>query len=870
MRMQGERGQQSELALSRAYFEALDALLGTLNASLGIEECHEECLRIMAMVARQSAAALYLDDSSHSAALLQSSWVTPEIPRPENTQPMLRALPYDKFPLLADTLAIGMLFHKSVEDLHPAGQLLFQPLGIRHVLCIPLLNRDTPFGFVAFLDLNRDNAPTSLEMRLMATLVNHFAQVLLKQKMEAEQVANQQRLKALVGASQDMVFEFEPAGRIVQLWSELPFLPAGQDLQGQAYQTVLPHELAQGIDHAVPRVTQRAGRFAQFNCAIPDGKGGSAYLLVRLQSVETPGRQLSVVAMVQDVSDMMQDAARRKTLLDTLNLLEEAVLDLSADGVMMDSTQGWARLRGIDAAAMLAECGRPLADWVHAEDRPALAQVLDDLRDSQAPQTLRFRLENASGEPVWIEARLIAHHAPDGRFAGARGVLRDVTVAHLNEQHITQLALYDNLTKLPNRLLLDNQLFQALERARRDNTRVALGFIDLDHFKQVNDAFGHKVGDELLINVTRQLSDALGDNDVLARWGGDEFIALIPDLEDVAGLRDYAESLRRAAQQGVMIEGLEARPTISVGFAVFPDDAQTAEDLLSAADHTMYRAKSGGRNNVCFYADLVHSKTNGREQMVIQTLLDNAIREDRVEVFYQPVVNASTREVFAVEALARWQDEQGNWVSPELFIPMAEKVGLIQSLSEQVIAHGLAQLAVWRKAGLSQRLMFNISRNQLFQSTLITNLVNMLNQHGLKPQDVILEITESVAITDYSRQMKHLRQLAETGFDLAIDDFGTGYSSLSQLHEVPARFLKVDLSFTQRLHTPEGRSVMQAIVQLGQRLGLQVIVEGIEDLPTERTLLDLGVKLVQGFFYCEPVQAGVVEVWMRLGMRAGK
>ena len=869
MRMQGDQ-QQSELALSRAYFEALDALLGTLSASLSDEESHEECLRIMASVAGQSAAALYLDDSVHSAARLTSVWIAPELPRPDESQPELRTLPYQKFPLLADTLAVGMLFHKAVDDLQPVAQLLLQPMGIRHVLCIPLLDRDTPFGFIALLDHRRSIAPPSLEMRLMATLANHFAQVLLKQKIEAEQVANQQRLKALIGASQDMVFEFEPAGRIVRVWSELPLLPGGRGLQDQAYQTVLPQDLALGIDRALPRVTVRAGRFAQFNCTIPDGNGGSAYLLVRLQSVETPGRQLSVVAMVQDVSDMMQDAARRKTLLDTLNLLEEAVLDLSADGIMMDSTQGWARLRGIDASAMALERGRPLADWVHPEDRAALAEVLEGLRDSQEPQTQRFRLENALGEQVWIEARLIAHHAPDGRFAGARGVLRDVTAAHLNEQHITQLALYDGLTKLPNRLLLDNQLFQALERARRDQTRVALGFIDLDHFKQVNDAFGHKVGDELLINVTRQLSEALGDNDVLARWGGDEFIALIPDLDDITGLRDYAESLRQAAQHGVMIEGLEARPTISVGFAIFPDDAATAEDLLSAADHTMYRAKSGGRNNVCFYGDLVHSKTSGREQMVIQTLLGNAIREDRVEVFYQPVVNASTREVFAVEALARWQDEQGNWVSPELFIPMAEKVGLIQSLSEQVISHGLAQLALWRKAGLSQRLMLNISRNQLFQPTLITNLVNTLNRHGLKPQDLILEITESVAITDYSRQMKHLRQLAETGFDLAIDDFGTGYSSLSQLHEVPARFLKVDLSFTQRLHTQEGRSVMQAIVQLGHRLGLQVIVEGIEDLQAERTLLELGVKLVQGYFYCEPVQPGVVEVWMRLGMRAGK
>lgn len=863
------RTQQGELALHRAYFEALDALLGTLSTPLPQEDSLSECLRILACAARQSAAALYLNDSHNQVALLRTAWGRPGTLRLEEQQPLLNSLPYEHFPILADTLAIGMIFHKRIDDLHPIGQAIFAPLGVKHLLCIPLLDRDIPFGFLAFLDLEKDTQPSALEMRLMATLTNHLAQSLLKQKMEAELQTNQQRLKALVGATKDMVFEFGQTGIIERAWSGLPCLPDKESLINQPLHTALPTELVQGIERSLPRLLNAAGRFAQFNCTL-HAPEGSTYLLVRLQSVDAPGQLRNVVAMVQDVSTFMQDAARKKTMLDTLNLLEEAVIDLSPDGILLETTPAWARLRGIEVQGMYPEWDRPLTKWIQSEDQSAFTAMLHKLRDSSAVQTGRFRLLNETGDAVWVELRLIAHRAPDGTLAGARGVLRDVTTAHMNEQHITQLALYDNLTKLPNRLLLDNQLFQALDRARKNQTRVALGFIDLDHFKQVNDVFGHKVGDELLVNLAQQLSGAVRESDTLARWGGDEFIALLPDLTDLEEMRAYAEALRRAAQTGVMIEGLETRPTISVGFAVFPDDAETGEELMSAADLAMYRAKSAGRNNVCFYADLAHSKSQDREHMTIQVMLDSAIRQDRLEVFYQPIMNARTREVMAVEALARWQDEGGEWVSPDLFIPMAEKAGLIQELSAHVMAHSFAQLALWRAAGLQQRLMLNISRSLLMQPELIQRICAELHCHGLTPQDVILEITESVALTDYSRQMAHLRQLSDAGFLLAIDDFGTGYSSLSQLHEIPARYLKVDMSFTQRLHTLEGRSVMHAIIQMGQRLGLEIVAEGIEDAATERTLLELGADHVQGYFYCEPSPPEAIDVWLRLGMRSKK
>lgn len=853
-----------EFALHQAYFEAFDSVVATLLAP-DDQDTFPQVLSVLVDVCRCAAGVIYLNEPDQKAAQAIACWVDPDSGAPDSIPDRLSRITYSSFPQLAETLGAGMVLNKTLLELSPAVQMLLVPVGIRRAICLPLLEQDHCFGFLALFDVGESRERLPSELRFLAMLTNVLAQALLKQRAQAGMLAGQERLKVLVGATQDMVFEINEQGIITQAWSGLPALPPVSMLRDASLINVLPQELAHSISAALPTVV-RDMRTVQVNCVLPT-ELGPLYLLVRLQPIQADGR-VQVVALVQDVSDVMHEAAQRKTMLDTLNLLEEAVVDLTPQGVLTATTPAWGRLRGIDSENIAAELGLPILKWVHAEDQEMLASGIARLLDSSEAKAQRFRLLQDRGEMIWVEARLIAHHAPDGGIQSIRGVLRDVTVAHLNEQHITQLALYDSLTRLPNRLLLDDELHQAIERARRENTKVALGFIDLDHFKEVNDAFGHKTGDELLVNVATRLSNVLRSNDMLARWGGDEFIALVPDLSDLSEMRSLAEALRCAAQQGVMLEGLEARPTISVGFAVFPDDAGSAEELLSAADHTMYHAKNGGRNNVCFYSDIMHFKAFGREHMAIQTRLSNAVHDDMLQVFYQPVVNAATGEVLAMEALARWQDGQGSWISPDIFIPMAEKAGMIQALSDRIMSQSFDILRRWRSAGLLQKLMINISRSQLFSPSFLGQMVERLLRLDLRPSDVILEITESVALTDYARQMKHLRLLVEAGFQIAIDDFGTGYSSLSQLHEMPVQFLKVDGSFTQRLHTEEGRGIMQAIVQLGMLLKLDVIVEGVENQEAARYLSHIGVQRMQGFYFSEPIPPNVAELTLRLGVTA--
>lgn len=857
----GELPLGQSLQLHQRYFDAFEAVVATLMEP-DATDALSDALAILIEACNCSVGAVFLDESGHVAARLACYQIHPRSRAVPIPPALFRCISYGDLPGLANMLEVGMVINCPLQDLTPLAKTMLAPFGVSRLICLPLLERGEAFGFVTLLDIGEAPQRSPIELHFLAMLSNVFAQALLKQRAEAETHSNQQRLRVLVGATQDMVFEVDHTGRIVNVWSGHPALPPAEQLTGSLLADVLPPAMARELIQGLPAVLEES-RSIQINCVVPCS-AGPVYLLVRLSPVQADD-QAHAVAMVQDVTELMQDAARRKTTLDTLNLLEEAVIDLSPAGDLLETTPAWARLRGIAPHEMGGDIGKPLLHWVQAEDRELLAEAFCRLLDSDESKNQRFRLLRHEAEPIWVEARLIAHYSPDGMVEGLRGVLRDVTEAHLAEQHITQLALYDGLTRLPNRLLLDNELSRAIDDARRDGTQVALGFIDLDHFKEVNDAFGHKIGDEMLVSVADRLSGVLRDTGLLARWGGDEFIALIPNLTEQSGLRDLAEQLRLAAQQSVLLAGQETSPTISVGFAVYPQDAGSADELLSAADHTMYHAKTTGRNNACFFSDILHFQVFGREHLAIQSRLSGAIHDDMLQVFYQPIVDVNDGTVLALEALARWKDGLGGWVSPDLFIPMAEKTGLIQGLSERIMEQSFAQLALWREAGLQQQLMLNISRNQLFSSSFVPCVLERLARFGLSSRDVVLEITESVALTDYSRQIKHLNQIVAAGFQVAIDDFGTGYSSLSQLHEIPVRFIKIDSSFAQRLHAEDGRGVMQAIVQLGHTLKLDVVVEGVESQDAASYLQGIGVKRMQGFYFSEPVPPHRAELMLRLG-----
>lgn len=787
-----------ELDLYRGYLETLGMVAGLL-LEVSSEQNLTEVMRLLAETTGVSCCSLFLnklDDSGLACAKLHCTSSSSAGVRllPDNTQ--FNELQYQNYPLLSDTLHVGMVLSKQISELPHAEAALFAGQQIHTVLCIPLMVSGEMEGFFGLFsrDTARDWLP--LEIKVLCTIANSLALALARKRVELSLAAGATRLRALVGATEDLVIEYDRMGLILNIWTDNQTFSLGLDtsLAGTSLQQSLPDDMAQAILLATPRVLESGNReIFEFTLSIDEE---DRFFMGRLQMLPSEsGQTRNLVALIRDATELIQEEARRQSMLETMNLLEEAIVDLSPEGWLLNFSSAWSKLCDIAVENGNKCLGTPLSEYIYPDDRASLGELIAQLATGKKrSDVIRFRLLPVQADPIWVEARLLAHCSRQGNVISLRGVLRDITSSHLQEQRITQLALHDALTQLPNRILLEDHLQQAIARAQRNKTKVALGFIDLDHFKHINDTLGHNAGDKVLVTLSKRLQSVLRGIDTLSRWGGDEFVVLLPDVSNEEDFRRVAERLRDVARDSIDLDGVETKITLSIGFAVYPDDADGPETLMSVADHTMFHAKGIGRNNVQFFRD-IHDKTLDRGNVQLQTRLNRAIQDGALQVFYQPVVDVETQRIVTFEALARWHDDQNGWVAPDVFIPLAEHLGIIQELGEQVLDHSLQRLKNWREVNKLVQASVNISRLQLFAPAFVQNLLRKINDHGLKPQDVVLEITESVALLDLNYESKRLHELHDAGFSIAIDDFGTGYSALSQLHKMPVDILKIDTSF---------------------------------------------------------------------------
>lgn len=572
------------------------------------------------------------------------------------------------------------------------------------------------------------------------------------------------------------------------------------------------------------------------------------YRAIFVESVHQPFAELS-----DTLERERAWSAEQHSFVRTFDMLEEAVVEIAPDGRILRANRGWWRLIGMDPTHEFR-----LADSIHADDREALAMRLAELLDGKKDEFRgRFRALATGRDERWMECRFVTERTDQGKLQRIRGILRDITKSYQQERHITHMALHDALTNLPNRVLLEDRTKTALLQAGRNQTQVALAFIDVDHFKNINDSYGHKTGDALLLTLAGELKSVLREGDTLARWGGDEFVVLLPDANGIEAVRLVAEKLMGAMQRSFEIDGLTVSSTFSMGVALFPDDGHEVDELLAKADRAMFHAKASGRNNCQFFAEMA-GKGFGKQELYIQARLAEAIRERRIDVAFQPQVLADGRlpgRIVGVEALARWTDADNGPIPPGTFIPMAENLGLIGELGDQVRAKALAAFAPWRMRYPDLQLSLNVSKRQLFSSEFLNRLQWDVQMQQLQPAAIVLEITESVAMMEVDVAETRLQELADAGFTLSIDDFGTGYASLSQLHELPVDELKIDISFVRRLTAPEGVRMVQAIVSMAQALRLRTVAEGVEDEGAARLLADLGVTLLQGYYFGRPCSA---------------
>jgi diguanylate cyclase (GGDEF)-like protein len=441
------------------------------------------------------------------------------------------------------------------------------------------------------------------------------------------------------------------------------------------------------------------------------------------------------------------------------------------------------------------------------------------------------------------------------------GIFSDISEHKANEERIQYLAHFDALTGLPNRRLLADRVGQALSRVERSRETLGLVFLDLDRFKNVNDSLGHRIGDELLIQVANRLRSVLREEDTVSRLGGDEFILVLPGAS-ADGVAHVAEKLLKAVSAPYTIEQHELTITPSLGIAMYPADGESYEELSMRADAAMYQAKQSGRNSYRFFTREMQERSDRTLQL--ENILRRAVEIDQLELHYQPQISLSQDKIIGVEALLRWHHPDLGWISPIDFIPVAEDSGLILPIGLWVLRTAVGQMKAWRDAGMANMVMaVNLSAVQFRHAKLPELVSSVLDEFKLPPQYLELELTEGVAMENPLAAIAVMDELHARGIRLSIDDFGTGYSSLSYLKRFKVYKLKIDQSFVRDISSnPEDEAIVDAIIGLSASLGLQTIAEGVETSEQLALLRRKGCDEVQGYFFARPMPAGEFEAFV--------
>ena len=497
-------------------------------------------------------------------------------------------------------------------------------------------------------------------------------------------------------------------------------------------------------------------------------------------------------------------------------------------------------LKELPGTALLSE------SWIEYDD---LVAERDPFRD------LELRRVADNGKTYFISLTGLPAFDENGKFRGYRGIGRDISDRKRSEQHIHFLATHDSLTSLPNRFMFSQILNLAIESAHRYHRKLAVFFIDLDRFKNINDTLGHEAGDFLLCEMAARLKQCLRASDVVGRLGGDEFVVMLPEPENAEQIATVAQKILSASLDPIDINGQECRVTASIGICVYPDDGRDEQTLMKNADIAMYRAKEEGKNNYQFYSPDIEARS--LERLVLENNLRMALERNEFFLHYQAKRNLLTGEIAGVEALVRWQHPQLGIISPAQFIPLAEETGLIVLIGRWVLKTACAQNVAWLNQGLPPLCMaVNLSVRQFFDEQLIDDVADALNESGMRPELLEMEITEGMVMQDAERAIRILTAIKALGVRLAIDDFGVGYSSLAQIKRFPIDTLKVDSSFIRDIpHNREDRAITEAIIAMGRTLSLTVIAEGVETKEQEAFLRDHNCDQSQGYYFSKPISS---------------
>ncbi|MDH5571899.1 MAG: EAL domain-containing protein [Gammaproteobacteria bacterium] len=487
-----------------------------------------------------------------------------------------------------------------------------------------------------------------------------------------------------------------------------------------------------------------------------------------------------------------------------------------------------------------------MGQLIHEDDKDLWNNHSHHMDEGSAPEALDIRLISKSGEVVWI-SHLCTPVFDENRIQlGVRSTNMDITERKKFEQKYKQMAFYDPLTKLPNRRLLEQELQNKIDNAK-DGSDFAVLFLDLSRFKNINDNFGHSFGDQLLVQLSASLSQ-LQDKLFISRFGGDEFVMLVPDVANDSQALEIARDIIAIIEEPIVIDDIELYVSGSIGISIYPRDGDNAETLISHADTAMYQTKGSGDKDAEIYSDNLGDHV--KHFVSTESKIHKGLENNEFEIFYQPQINLLDKSIVGLEALIRWRNPVDGMIMPNDFIPVAEETGQIIELGDFVFETVLSDLKKWHESNIAVPVSINFSARQFTNHTYSESCLEKLQHIGFDASMIELEVTEQVFLGDLDHAIIKLNQFKEAGVSIALDDFGTGYSSLNYLKLLPIDTLKIDISFVRDLVLGNrSYNILKAILLLAEDLGLNSIAEGVETLEQQNLLFNLGCKLAQGFYY---------------------
>lgn len=793
--------------------------------------------------------------AQHYTDTLKVNWDDSE----HDTNPIRQAIKYQR----TITKKIDLSEHHSVSEIE-----ILSHYNLQSMCSLPIIDKQRVFGVLSVYstDVSRFNEQ---EVAMLEELANDIAfalqnmeDIYRREAAERSLVKNEAKFRKLFEENPDAIFMTNTRGSFIDVntaWLDLIGY-SKEEMIGRSLTDLKILSLAEQVVLHDELINKKGVSNMEFNFLSKDK--GYMIGLASAHIVEI-GEDKGVLYVIRDITELRKVEKRLQKNEEQFRLISENAADLISivdkAGNRLYASPSYTTNLGYTEEDLM---NISPFDLVHPDDRGKTKQAFEESIRTGICSVLEYKIQDKKGEVKTVESRCSIIRDQRGEIETLIFVARDITERKFQEEMLIHKTYHDELTDLPNRILLKDRLKQAIVSAKRGKHKLAVMFIDLDRFKAINDTMGHSIGDVLLQKVSATILSCLRESDTLARQGGDEFIILLPEVDDINDVMYVTNRIIDSFHEPYTIAGQDIFITASVGISLYPQDGKDDETLIRRADMAMYRAKDAGRAGYQLYSDTMEENI---KKLVLENNIRKGLKQEEFVLHYQPQVNLKTGQLHGFEALIRWNHPELGLVLPSNFISLAEESGLIIPVGEWILREACMELKKWQEAGNNDILMMiNLSGRQFQQKNLLKNITNIVNEIGIDFKRLEFEITESIAMRDVDFTINTLKEFKKLGINSTIDDFGTGYSSLNYLRKLPVTMLKIDKSFISELpHDRESAVIVSATIALAHSLNLKVIAEGVESVEQLQFLRSQECDYAQGYIFSEAVSPNELESMLK-------